>query len=130
MGIKDIIELTNSALDAARKPLVALAGYMVYATAIQRKGISKNKISAEVISNNESLGIMTGKMPDGTDNVVNAFVINLTENIVDELKENAKIECVIPPGSIVVQAVGGNAGGPITAVGTNTNDASGHGIIR
>lgn len=128
--IKSVVELTNSAIDAARKPVNAAAAFMIYATAVQRPGISKIKITSEVISDNATLGINTGQMPDGTDNVVNQFVYNVVEKVVDTLKDDAMVECVIPKGSIVVKASGGNAGGPIEAIGTNINDAKGYGIIR
>ena len=128
--IKSVVELTNSAIDSARKPVNALAALMIYATAVQRPGISKIKISSEVISDNATLGINTGQMPDGTENVVNAFVVNFVEKVVDTLKDDAMIECVIPSGSLVVKANGGNAGGPVEAIGTNINNAKGYGIIR
>ena len=130
MNIDNLTTLINSALDAARRPLTIVAGYMIYATAVQRPGISVVKTSSEIISDNQPLGINTGQMPDGTDNVVNQFVQNLVEKVVDALKDEAKVECVIPTGSIIVQASGANAGGPIEAVGTNTNNAKGYGIIR
>ena len=55
---------------------------------------------------------------------------NVVEKIVDSLKDDALVECVIPAGSIVVEATGGNAGGPVEAVGTNINNVKGYGIIR
>ena len=69
-------------------------------------------------------------MPDGTDNVVNQFVENLVEKVVDTLKDDAAVECVIPIGSVIVEANGANAGGPVVAIGTNINNAKGYGIIR
>ncbi len=130
MNIKKLIELTNNALENVRKPVKALAGFLVYATAVQRPGLSKIKISSEIISDNETLGINTGQMPDGTDNVVNEFVYNVVEKVVDSLKDDAMVECVIPIGSVMVQAEGANAGGPVVAVGTNINNAKGYGVIR
>ena len=76
------------------------------------------------------MGINTGQMPDGTDNVVNQFVANVVEKVVDTLKDDAMVECVIPSGSVIVNAQGGNAGGPVVAIGTNINNAKGYGIIR
>ena len=49
MNIKKLIELTNNALENVRKPVKALAGFLVYATAVQRPGLSKIKISSEII---------------------------------------------------------------------------------
>lgn len=128
--IKNVINLTNSALDAVRKPANALAAYLIYATARVRPGISKAKITSEIIADNAPLGINTGQMPDGTENVVNKFVYNVVEKVVDTLKDDAMVECVIPIGSIIVEAKGANAGGPVVAVGTNINNAKGYGVIR
>ena len=130
MNIKQITTLVNEALDIARKPVTKLSGFLVYATAVQRPGVSKLKITGEIVSQNETLGINIGQMPDGTDNIVNAFVANFVEKLVDNLKDTAMVECVIPKGSVFVTAQGANAGGPVVAVGTNINDAKGYGIIR
>lgn len=130
MNIKNLIETVNTALDAARKPVTAIAAMLIYATAVQRPGISKIKITSEIISDNETLGINTGQMPDGTENVVNQFVHNVVEKVVDTLKDDAMVECVIPTGSLIVQAEGANGGGPVVAIGTNINNAKGYGVIR
>lgn len=130
MNIRKLTTLINNALDVVRTPAEKISSYLTYVTAIHREGISKIKISSEIIADNANLGIETGKMPDGTDNIVNEFVYNLTEKVVDTLKDDAMVECVIPIGSIVVEAKGENAGGPVIAVGTNINNAKGYGIIR
>lgn len=130
MDIKNLLETVNTALDAARQPANTLVGFLIYATAVHRPGISKLKITSEIISDNASLGINTGQMPDGTENVVNQFVSNVVEKVVDTLKDDAMVECVIPSGSIIVSAKGANAGGPVIAVGTNINDAKGYGVVR
>lgn len=130
MNIKKLIESVDTALDAARKPANTLVGFMIYATAVHRPGISKLKITSDIIADNATLGINTGQMPDGTDNVVNQFVANVVEKVVDTLKNDAMVECVIPTGSVIVTAKGANAGGPVVAVGTNINNAKGYGIIR
>jgi len=130
MNIKNLLETVNTALDAARQPANVLVGFLIYATAVHRPGISKLKITSDIIADNASLGINTGQMPDGTDNVVNQFVANVVEKVVDTLKDDAMVECVIPTGSVIVTAKGANAGGPVVAVGTNINNAKGYGIIR
>lgn len=130
MNIKNLMELVNNSLEAARKPAEKLAALLVYATAVERPGVSKIKITSEIISDNATLGINTGQMPDGTDNVVNEFVNNVVEKVVDTLKDDALVECAIPAGSLIVEAKGANGGGPIVAVGTNINNAKGYGIIR
>lgn len=128
--IRTVIDTTKSALDVIRKPVLKLAAFLIYATATRRPGLSKIAITSDIISDNAPLGINTGQMPDGTENVVNQFVANVVEKVVDSLKDDALVECVIPTGSIIVNATGANAGGPIEAVGTNINNAKGYGIIR
>ena len=130
MNIKNLLETVNTALDAARQPANVLVGFLIYATAVHRPGISKLKITSDIIADNASLGINTGQMPDGTDKVVNQCVANVVEKVVDTLKDDAMVECVIPTGSVIVTAKGANAGGPVVAVGTNINNAKGYGIIR
>lgn len=122
--------MIDSVFEVARIPAKTIAAYMIYATARQRPGVSKLKISSEIIADNEGLGINIGQMPDGTENVVNQFVCNMVEKIVDTMKDDAMVECVIPVGSIIVQANGANAGGPVIALGTNINNAKGYGVIR
>ena len=128
--MKNVLDFIDKTLDSVRKPLASIPAYFVYVTGIQRKGISKKKVTAEIIADNEPLGINTGQMPDGTDNVVNAFVANVVEKVVDEIKMNAKVECSIPPGSVVISAQGENVGGPLVAVGTNINYGKGTAFIR
>ena len=130
MNINSLIQLINTALDTARAPVNSVAAYLLAMTTQMRPGVSKVKITSEIIADNGNLGIMTGQMPDGTENVVNEFVYNVVEKVVDSLKDDALVECVIPAGSIIVQATGANAGGPVEAVGTNINNAKGYGVIR
>lgn len=130
MNTRKLISLIDKAIDAARKPAETVAGMLVFATSSVRPGLSKDLISAKIIADNATLGINTGQMPDGKENVVNKFVCNVVEKVVNALQDDAKIECVIPTGSVVVVATGSNAGGPVVAVGTNINDAKGYGVIR
>ena len=74
MDIKNLLETVNTALDAARQPANTLVGFLIYATAVHRPGISKLKITSEIISDNASLGINTGQTPDRTENIVNQLV--------------------------------------------------------
>lgn len=130
MNINDALDFISTGLEKVRTPAQKLAAYMIYATTRMRPGVSKIKIASEIISENGTLGINIGTMPDGTENVVNQFVCNVVEKVIDNLKDDALVECVIPMGSVIVQANGANAGGPIVAIGSNINNAKGYGVIR
>ena len=86
--------------------------------------------SANVIKRQSEFGAPTGLLPDGSPNMMNSLIyVNMCETM-DELRKNAVVEAVIPANTIVITATGGNAGGPVTVVGTNTNNIKATGIIR
>ena len=125
-----LLDFIIRAFKNIRKPVNVITGYLIYATARQRHGISKGTITANIIAENANYGINIGQMPDGTENVVNEFVCNVVDKVIDGLKYDGMIECTIPIGSVFVQANGANAGGPVVAVGSNINNAKGYGVIR
>ena len=115
---------------SARKPARKLPAVLNYATAIRRPGLSETLISTNIIEGNGKFGINTGQNPDGTENVVNMFVKNIVDCVVKAIREDAVVHCTIPAGMITVQAEGGNAGGPVVAVGSNITTITISGIIR
>lgn len=125
-----LLDFVVRAFKNIRKPVNAITGYLIYATARQRPGVSKSTITANIIAENANYGINIGQMPDGTENVVNEFVCNVVDKVIDGLKYDGMIECTIPVGSVFVQANGANAGGPVVAIGSNINNAKGYGVIR
>ena len=50
--------------------------------------------------------------------------------IVDAIKYDATVQVAIPMESLLIQATGANAGGPVTCVGTNLLDSIGNGIMQ
>ena len=52
------------------------------------------------------------------------------KTFVNALKNDAAISVATPLGSLLIQATGGNAGGPVTCVGTNLSDSISRGIIQ
>ena len=96
-----LLDFVVRAFKNIRKPVNAITGYLIYATARQRPGVSKSTITANIIAENANYGINIGQ-----------------------------IECTIPVGSVFVQANGANAGGPVVAIGSNINNAKGYGVIR
>jgi hypothetical protein len=46
------------------------------------------------------------------------------------MKEDAMVSTAIPQYSLLIEAMGGNAGGPVTCTGTNLLDSIGNGIIQ
>ena len=111
-------------------PAPKLAPILLTALSVKRTGLSAYKIATKVIENNKLLGIPTEPNEDGTDNVINQYTYNLVKCIVEALKNEAAIQVSIPMNSLLIQATGGNAGGPVTCVGTNIIDSLAQGIIQ
>ena len=59
-----------------------------------------------------------------------AFVRILAEEIVNEIKNNARVDVAIPPGILTSFGTGANAGGPVSVFSTNTTPTVTNGIVR
>ena len=130
LNIDTIINNITDLIDKAATPAYKLPSLLVWATAIQRPGLSAAKISSNIIENNKSLGINTGVNADGSTNIINQYTYNIVSEILKAIKDEGVIHVCIPPGSISVTATGANAGGPVVVTGMNTNPSEGYGIIR
>ena len=95
-----------------------------------RPGMSARNLSKNLISRLEQRGIPMGTdVFGGDDNLFTTSIVMLAEEMLDEIRLNSKVDVVIPPGTIQITAVGGNAGGPIVVQGANTIISSGKGIV-
>ena len=50
--------------------------------------------------------------------------------MVDAIKNDASVQVAIPQQSLLIQATGGNGGGPVTCIGSNLLDSIGNGIMQ
>jgi hypothetical protein len=73
---------------------------------------------------------LTEDNPDGSANIINQYTYNVVKCIVDAIKNDASVQVSIPMQSLLIQATGGNAGGPVTCIGTNLVDSIGNGIMQ
>ena len=94
-----------------------------------REGLSAIDIASKIIERKKEVGIGIGALPSGAENIELKMETIRVEEIVNALLTKAKIEVAIPPGT-VIQASGGNAGGPIFVVGSTVTISKGEGIIR
>jgi hypothetical protein len=130
MTITDVVDVITSVLDSATMPAEILPPLLLKTTALNRPGLSAYKISSQIIENNKKLGIPTENNPDGSDNMINQYTYNIVKCIVDAIKNDATVQVAIPMQSLLIQATGANAGGPVTCVGTNLSDSIGNGILQ
>ena len=122
-GIENAFKTVRPALQSI-PPLLLLVGV------IQRPGLSAIALTSAIIKRLPEAGIETGVNADGSPNKINQFVRVLCEEIVTEIKDNAKVTCVLQPGTINSIGTGANAGGPVVVTSYNTIPVNTMGIIE
>ena len=130
MNISNIINTVTNTLDSYQVPANTLPPLLLKSTSLTRPGLSAYKIAADIIKNNQKIGIPTGPNPDGSANLLNQFIYNLCKAIVNALQNDASIQGAIPLQSLLIQVMGANGGGPVTCTGTNLTDTIMKGIIQ
>ena len=130
MNISDIIDNITNTLDSAKMPANVLPPFLLKCTALNRPGLSAYKIASRIIENNMALGIPVEDNPDGTANLINQYTYNVVKCMVDAIKNDASVQVAIPQQSLLIQATGGNGGGPVTCIGSNLLDSIGNGIMQ
>jgi hypothetical protein len=130
MNISDIIDNITNTLDSAKMPANVLPPFLLKCTALNRPALSAYKIASRIIENNKALGIPVEDNPDGTANLINQYTYNVVKCMVDAIKNDASVQVAIPSQSLLIQATGGNGGGPVTCVGSNLLDSIGNGIMQ
>lgn len=130
MTISNIVDTVTNTLDSAKIPANVLPPLLLRCVSLTRPGLSAYKIAAQIIQNNKALGIPTEDNPDGSANIINQYTYNVVKCIVDAIKNDASVQVSIPMQSLLIQVTGGNAGGPVTCIGTNLVDSIGNGIMQ
>lgn len=130
MNISSIVETISNTINGTQTPVNILPPLLLRSTSLMRSGLSAYKITSKIIENNKALGIPTEPNPDGSINLINAYTYNVVKEIVDAIKNDASVQVTIPANSLLIQANGGNAGGPVVCTGTNLLDSIGNGIMQ
>lgn len=130
INIKTITDTITNVLNKARPALQAIPPLIMVCSVLQRPGLSSMTIAANIIRRQSEAGAPVGALADGSQNVSEAMERIRIEEIIKALRLEAKVEVVVPPGSIAITAFGANAGGPVTVQGTNTFPVNLGGIVR
>lgn len=97
---------------------------------MQRPGISAINIVANVIKRLPEAGAYTGTLPDGSPNVMDSVIRIVVEEMVREIRMNARVDCAINPSAITSYGTGASPTGPVTVFSTNIGPISLSGIVR
>lgn len=128
--VQTIADGITSAFEFTRPSLTAIPSIIMICSVMQRPGISAIALASAVISRLPEAGINTDALDDGSQNKITAFVRIFSEEIVKEFKNNARIDVAVTPGMITSVGMGGNAGGPVTVISSNTIPTTINGILR
>lgn len=130
MNISSIVDVITNTLDSTNLPANVLSPLLLKCVGMARPGLSAYKITSKIIENNKLIGIPVDENSDGSANMINQYTYNVVKCIVDAIKNEAVVQVAIPAQSLLVQTTGGNAGGPVTCIGTNMLDSIGNGILQ
>ena len=128
--IKKIAQGIENAFKTVRPALQSIPPLLLLVGVIQRPGLSAIALTSAIIRRLPEAGIETGVNADGSPNKINQFVRVLCEEVIKEIKDNAKVTCVLQPGTINSIGTGANAGGPVVVTSYNTIPVNTMGIIE
>lgn len=128
--IQTIANGIEKAFESIRPALKTIPPLLLICELYKRPGLSAIALTSAIIRRLPEAGIETGKNPDGSENKVNQFVRIMCEEIVKEIKDNARVTTVIEPGSVIGTGTGANAGGPIVVSTINTMIGKTVGLIE
>ena len=128
--INKIADGIEKAFSTVRAPLQIIPPILLISELYQRPGLSAIALASSIIKRLPEAGIETGVNNDGSPNKINQFVRILSEEIVQEIKDNARVTCVVESGTINSLGTGANAGGPVVVSSVNTIPINIMGIIQ
>ena len=83
-----------------------------------RPGLDSSIIATSIISRFNEIGIPTGPLENGNSNVMEGFAKIISEEIVDAIQGDMRVDAAVDSGMIVT-AAGASAAGPVTTTGAN-----------
>ena len=128
--ITSIAQGIEKAFSGIRPALKMIPPLLLICELYRRPGLSAIALTSAIIRRLPEAGIETGVNADGSPNKINGFVRIISEEIVKEFKDNARVTSVIEPGIIMSIGTGSNAGGPVVVTSTNSMIARTLGLIE
>ena len=128
--INTIAQGIDNAFKTVRPALKSIPPLLLLCEALQRPGLSAIALASAIIRRLPEAGIETGVNPCGAPNVNNKLIRIVCEEVIKEIKDNAKVTCAIAPTSINSIGTGANAGGTIVVKSYNTIAVNTDGLVE
>ena len=110
ISVQEICNRIEKLISTVRIPLPSVPAILIACSVIQRPGLSAMMMASDIIRRQAEAGAYFGKLPDGSDNIMEAMERIRCEVIVNAIKNDLKIETSITPGSIIIQNADGSSG--------------------
>lgn len=119
MGIVEICKTIQDTIDKfSRAAFPTISSLIMLCSLIKRPGLSCIVSTSNIINAVSSYGMKTDDLPSGEKNNMNFFIKSVVCEVFRAIKEDSRVQGTNVPGSSVIMCNGGNAGGPISVVGT------------
>ncbi len=106
----------------------SLTVYEILAQKI-RPGLNSDVLANSIVSRFKEIGLPSGPLVNGAQNVMEAFVVVICEELVSAIQNDMRVDIGIFPGG-TVNANGANAGGPVLSIGTTITAQEGVGVAN
>lgn len=124
ISVQEICKNIENLISKVRIPFPSVPAVLIACSVIKRPGLSAMMMASEIIRRQAEAGAYFGKLPDGSDNIMEAMERIRCEVIVNAIKNDLKVEASINPGSIIIQAPNG------ATLGTNMSFVKAEGIAE
>lgn len=121
--IKTLFKKTNTKIQTAPAQVIAF-------TSNNRNGLSYRAIASDILTEFDKLGIETGLIRNGEENLAMQAEAVRVKVIVEHLIKNAKITCAIQNTAIQTTVTGVAGGIPVTGTGINLQAIKATGVIQ
>jgi hypothetical protein len=119
-GLMNLFKIPNTTSQTMPTPLILATS--------SRPGLSPTSMAARVIKRQSEAGLPVGALPSGIPSASEIMERIRMEEIVSALTSEAVISVATQPGT-AINGNGGNAGGPVSVVGTVIGIGSGNAVM-
>lgn len=111
--LKNLLNTITTVIKGVRPPFPKIPAPLLLCEAQSKSGLSAISLGTAIISRLPEIGIPNGVNADGSDNLVNKFVMLISEELINEIKRNGLSMSVIPPNSLQLTGTAMSSAGPI-----------------
>ena len=102
--IKQTCESIGSFFNNIRTPFPQLSRIFMVSSMMKRPGLSVVTSVSKIVKDLNKLGIPTGAMPDGSENLTVGFVFASTNEIYRAIRNDMSVQVGIQPGTLDIMA--------------------------